>query len=303
MLVTVIVATYNCGHYIEATLDSVFRQTYKEIELIVTDDCSGDDSVALAHRWIEAHKERFVRTAQTQTEKNSGVTANYNAGLREAKGEWIKCLDGDDFLPSDAIETYVEQCSKRPEITVWYAHEQPWYAGIPACDQSLNRSTLPLASARKQMIYLLNHRLLGICTATNFIHRATFVAQGGFDSRYPMYQDGSPFLQALAEGKSIGIIDRVLLLKRENPDSLMHTANPTMVENIRDCHFHYCRYYLKYGMPLHYYNAFVTHWLATHDVKWYAGAPACGLNRIKLTGYLLRCFDIVNLFRKQCSSR
>ena len=101
----------------------------------------------------------------------------------------------------------------------------------------MNRTVLPDATARKQMIYLLNHRLLGICTATNFIHRDTFVAQGGSDSRFPMYQDGSPFLQALANGNRIGVINETLLYKRTNPDSLMHTANPTMVENIRDCHF------------------------------------------------------------------
>lgn len=287
MLITVIVATYNCAQYIEATLDSVYRQTYRDIELIYTDDRSKDDSVAIANKWIEAHKERFVRVAQTKTEKNSGVTANYNAGLKEAQGEWIKCLDGDDILPDDAIETYVAHCSANPNHTVWYANEQPF--DDKGNNGVVNKTILPKVSARKQMIYLLNHRLLGICTATNFIHRETFVAQGGFDSRFPMYQDGSPFLQALAEGKSVGIIDKVTLLKRENPDSLMHTANPVMVSNIRDCHYYYCRFYLRYFMPLHYYNAWLIHWLGTHDTsKWY----------VKLTGYLLRCFDIVNIKKR-----
>ena len=284
MIVSIIVATYNCAHYIEATLDSVYRQTYKDIELIVTDDCSKDDSVDIAARWLEAHKERFVRVAQTRTAHNSGVTANYNAGLSEAQGEWIKCLDGDDILPENAIEVYVAHCSSDCTHPVWYANEQPFddngNKGI------VNKTVLPQASARKQMIYLLNHRLLGICTATNFIQRETFIAQGGFDSRFPMYQDGSPFLQALAEGKSVGVIDEVTLLKRENPDSLMHTANPVMVSNIRDCHYHYCRFYLRYFMPLHYYNAWLTHWLSTHDTtRWH----------IKTLGFLLRCFDIVNI--------
>lgn len=288
MLVSVIVATYNCAHYVEETLDSVFRQTYRDIELIVTDDCSKDDSVSVASRWIETHKNRFVRTIQTHTLRNSGVTANYNAGLKEAKGEWVKCLDGDDMLPDEAIEVYVKHCLEQPNHPVWYAHEQTFSDN--GVFGSVNKTTLPRVSARKQMIYLLNNRLLGICTATNFIHRETFLSQGGFDTRYPMYQDGSPFLQALAERKTVGVIDKVTLMKRENPDSLMHTANPVMVQNIRDCHYYYCRYYLNHLMPLHYYNAFVTHWLSTHDTsRWY----------FKFTGYLLRCFDIVNLFKKQ----
>ncbi|MCR4828065.1 MAG: glycosyltransferase [Bacteroidales bacterium] len=290
MLVTIIVATYNCAHYVEATLDSVFRQTYQDIELVVTDDCSSDDSVKVASRWIENHKERFVRVAQTHTEKNSGVTANYNAGLREAQGEWVKCLDGDDMLPDDAIDIYLKHCNTKATIPVWYAHEQPFDDN--GNQGTVNRTVLPQGSARKQMIYLLNNRLLGICTATNFIHRETFIRQGGFDKRYPMYQDGSPFLQALSEGKSVGVIDEVTLLKRTNPDSLMHTANPMMVHNIRDCHYHYCHYYLRYLMPLHYYNAFVTHFLATHDTsRW----------QVKTMGYLFRCLDLVNIQRRLSS--
>ena len=70
MVISVIVATYNCAQYIEDTLNSVYRQTYRDIELIYTDDRSKDDSVAIANKWIEAHKERFVRVAQTKTEKN-----------------------------------------------------------------------------------------------------------------------------------------------------------------------------------------------------------------------------------------
>lgn len=290
MLVSIIVATYNCEAYISEALNSVFKQTYKELELIVTDDCSKDHSVDIAKRWIETHKGRFVRIAQTQTTHNSGVTANYNAGLSEAQGIWIKCLDGDDILPDDAIETYVKYCTSKPTFSVWYANEQPF--NDKGAKGIVNKTIIPQVSAQKQMIYLLNHRLLGICTATNFIHRETFVTQGGFNSRYPMYQDGSPFLQTLAEGKSIGVIDEVTLFKRENPDSLMHTANPVMTQNIRDCHYYYCRFYLQYLMPLHYYNAWLTHWLSTHDTSKY---------QVMIVGYILRCFDFVNIFRKLCS--
>ena len=292
MLVSIIVATYNCAEYIEDALNSVYRQTYKDLELVVTDDCSTDNSIDVAQKWINEHKERFVRTVQTKTTHNSGVTANYNSGLSEARGEWVKCLDGDDMLPDDAIETYVKHVKSNDSHTVWYAYEQAFDNNYH--QGSINKSILPRASSRKQMIYLLNHRLLGICTATNFINRTAFSSQGGFDSRFPMYQDGSPFLKSLAEGTPVGIIEKALLLKRENPDSLMHTANPVMVENIRDCHYLYCRCYLRYLMPMHYYNAFVNHWLSTH----YTTLPYN-----KAIGYLLRVFDIINLYRKLCSSQ
>ena len=291
MLVSVIVATYNCEAYITETLNSVYRQTYNNIELIVTDDCSKDNSVLVVKNWLENHKDRFVRTIQTQTTKNSGVTANYNNGFKNATGEWVKCLDGDDILPEDAIEYYVKCCQDEPQYKLWYSSEQSFN------NQELgnvNHSTLPVSSARRQMIYLLNNRLLGICTATNLIHRKTFVSQGMFNERYPMYQDGSPFLQTLARRHPVGIIDTITLLKRENPKSLMHTANPVMVQNIRDCHFYYARYYLRYGMPLHFYNAWVTYFLSTHDTNRFG---------VKVFGYFLRCFDFINIYKKICSSR
>lgn len=291
MLVSVIVATYNCEAYLIETLNSVYRQTYKDIELIVTDDCSKDNSVLVVKNWLENHKDRFVHTIQTQTAKNSGVTANYNNGFKNATGEWVKCLDGDDLLPENAIECYVKCCQDKPQYKLWYSSEQSFN------NQELgtvNHSTLPVSSARRQMIYLLNNRLLGICTATNFIHRKTFVSQGMFNERYPMYQDGSPFLQALARRQPVGIFDKITLLKRDNPKSLMHTANPIMVQNIRDCHFYYARYYLRYGMPLHFYNAWVTFFLSTHDTNRFG---------VKVFGYFLRCFDFINIYKKICSSR
>lgn len=287
MLVSIIIATYNCSLYIEDALNSVFNQTYKNVELIVTDDCSTDDSVKVATNWIESHRGRFQRVIQTQTKVNSGVTANYNAGLREAKGEWVKCLDGDDILPNNAIDIYVQRAKSSPDINLWYANEQLFKLKTKL--NHINYTTLPNSSAKKQMIYLLNRRLLGICTATNFIHKDTFLHQGGFDSRFPMYQDGSPFLQSLANGNRIGVINETLLYKRLNPDSLMHTANPIMVENIRECHFYYSRYYIKYCMPLHYYNSWLTHYLSTHNNS---------SKSQKCFGYFLRCFDLINLLRK-----
>lgn len=291
MLVSVIVATYNCEAFIIETLNSVYNQTYKDIELIITDDCSKDDTVLLAKQWIDCHNNRFVRAIQTKTTKNSGVSANYNNGFKHTSGEWVKCLDGDDLLPEDAIENYVNCCMADPKYCVWYSNEQSYNnQGLG----DVNKSTLPNDSVRKQMIYLLNHRLLGICTATNFIHRNSFISQGLFNEKYPMYQDGSPFLQSLAKGYPIGIYDKVTLFKRENPDSLMHTANPVMVQNIRDCHFEYTRYYLRYGMPLHYYNAWVTYYLSSHDSSKWA---------TKVIGYFLRCIDLINIYKKICSFR
>ena len=69
-LVSVTVITYNSSKTVLETLDSIKAQTYQNLELIVSDDCSTDDTVELCRNWIEQNKERFVRTELLTVEKN-----------------------------------------------------------------------------------------------------------------------------------------------------------------------------------------------------------------------------------------
>ena len=72
-LVSVPVITYNSSKTVLETLDSIYNQTYQNLELIVSDDCSTDNTVGICREWIEAHKKRFVRTELLTVEKNTGV--------------------------------------------------------------------------------------------------------------------------------------------------------------------------------------------------------------------------------------
>ena len=61
MLVTVVVVTYNSSKYVLETLDSIFEQTYKNIELIITDDGSSDNTVELCREWLTHYGDRFTQ--------------------------------------------------------------------------------------------------------------------------------------------------------------------------------------------------------------------------------------------------
>ena len=102
-LVSIIVITYNSESYVIETLDSVKNQTYKNIEIIITDDCSKDNTVKICQEWIENNKAHFVNHNLILTEKNSGVAANCNRGLKASTGAWIKIIAGDDLLMTDCI--------------------------------------------------------------------------------------------------------------------------------------------------------------------------------------------------------
>lgn len=68
-LVSVAVVTYNSSKTVLETLDSIYNQTYPNLELIVSDDCSPDNTVEICREWIAGHSRRFIRTELLTVEK------------------------------------------------------------------------------------------------------------------------------------------------------------------------------------------------------------------------------------------
>lgn len=95
-LVTIITLIYNTGSYVVQTLESVRNQGYPNIQHIVIDDCSEDNSVGMVLNWLEAndYAVEFVRH-----ERNLGVTKSLNDGLRRTKGKYLSIVCDDLFLP------------------------------------------------------------------------------------------------------------------------------------------------------------------------------------------------------------
>jgi glycosyltransferase involved in cell wall biosynthesis len=102
-LVSIIVITYNSSRFVLETLESAKNQTYQNIELIVTDDNSSDDTVYVCRKWIDENKTRFVRAELITAISNTGIPANINRGLKRVNGTWIKCIAGDDLLAKDCL--------------------------------------------------------------------------------------------------------------------------------------------------------------------------------------------------------
>lgn len=107
-LVSIIVPVYNLEKYIEKTLESLQKQTYKNIEIIIINDGSKDRSLEVINRFFEGKDIRH----NIVTIDNSGVSKARNIGLNIANGEYVILLDGDDRLRADAVELLVEQAEK-----------------------------------------------------------------------------------------------------------------------------------------------------------------------------------------------
>lgn len=102
-LVSVIIPAYNIASYLPACLDSLLRQTYKELEIIVMDDGSRDATGEVAERY--AALDARIRAAH---QPNNGVMMARKHAMELATGDYLCFVDGDDYLPDDAIQTLYE---------------------------------------------------------------------------------------------------------------------------------------------------------------------------------------------------
>lgn len=133
-LISIVIATYNVGILLENTLISVFNQTYKNIEILVIDGGSEDQTVT----YIEKHRSQITYYI---SEVDDGIYDAWNKGLKQAKGEWIAFLGaGDEYLP-EALQMYVDLIANLPysvefvssrvaivdgEGKCFYIHGKPW---------------------------------------------------------------------------------------------------------------------------------------------------------------------------------
>ena len=107
--VSVIVPVYNIEQYIGKCLDSIIGQTLKEIEIIVVDDGSTDDSSRIIDRYARTDS-RIVAIHKT----NGGVVSARNCGIAQATGLYILFVDGDDHLAPDACERLLRKAQATP---------------------------------------------------------------------------------------------------------------------------------------------------------------------------------------------
>lgn len=99
-LVSIITPTWNCAQFISETIRSVQAQTYPNWEMIISDDCSTDNTKEVIAPYLEADS----RIKYICNNKNSGAAITRNNALKVAKGKWIAFLDSDDLWKPDKLE-------------------------------------------------------------------------------------------------------------------------------------------------------------------------------------------------------
>lgn len=111
-LVSVAMATYNGEKYIAEQLESIINQTYKNIEIIITDDASSDNTIAIIKRFQQQHD--FIKLFLNAV--NSGVTNTFQYSFSNCTGDFIAIADQDDIWALDKIETLVNAIDKEDAV-------------------------------------------------------------------------------------------------------------------------------------------------------------------------------------------
>lgn len=113
MKVSVIVPVFNTSKYLARCLDSILSQTQKDFELIAINDGSSDNSAEILSQYASRDSRIII-----VTQRNKGLSAARNSGLKIARGEWIMFVDSDDFIPCDAIEKFLLAADESKESVV-----------------------------------------------------------------------------------------------------------------------------------------------------------------------------------------
>ena len=232
---SIILPMYNVERYIKICLDSILNQTFKDFEIIIVDDCSTDNSYKICQELYGNNKKvRLFRQ-----DKNSGPGAARNTALKNAQGEYIMFVDGDDAIFSDALEKLKKATEIQDNIDA--IHLKGWYETTQNDDKPLDMKKLKLYWEDNPNVGFLTENIPRRLTenwATNkigsfgwmCIYRRKFLVehQIEFPTDYMYSSDHHVIVAALCFAKKYLMVHGVATVYRVRPESIMHNTKITL---------------------------------------------------------------------------
>lgn len=224
-LVTVSIITYNSAETVIETLDSIYAQTYPNIELIISDDCSQDNTLDVCRAWLNTHKPRFENCRLLESDNNTGITANCNRAIADAKGIFLKLLAGDDLLEPSALSEYVLYLLNNPQAVYVFSKVTVFGNNPDAIslftDTIFDYSFFHLTK-KEQYDWLIGHWFQPIPAASAFVNIENAKNAGVyyFDERIPMLEDWPKWILLSQKGIDFCFIDKLLVRYRVTENSV-----------------------------------------------------------------------------------
>ena len=225
-LVSIVVISYNSTKYIVELLDSVNCQSYKNIELIISDDASKDDTLEKVNLWVDLNKKRFQRVSILESKKNLGICKNINRGVKAASGDWIKPIAGDDVLLNDciaanlayALDNSLEILFSKPDLI--YENDIPDFY-IKQLNRRYQESvSIFLLPAKKQFLHLLH--TVFVCPPTLFISRMLLERMNYFNEDIKFSEDLPFYLKITHNNIKLNLFNQETVKYRLHSKSAGH---------------------------------------------------------------------------------
>lgn len=262
-LVSILVITYNSAAYVLETLESAKRQTYSNIELIISDDSSTDATIDLISKWLKNNYHAFKRTELVTTKINTGISANCNRGVKACNGDWIKLVAGDDILTNNCIEKNIQFAlglSSEAGIILSklvYFNDSSnidWNNTFPGEIDAKHPFYKDNINSAQQFYWLMRGKFLP--GSAVFYHHETLKKFGAFDEKYPMIEDYPAFVKYTDAGKKIHFLHDVTVLYRKHAASISSNLTTKVIPPyFKDVVLVMLRYSLKNKKPLLILNA------------------------------------------------
>lgn len=204
-LISIITPTYNCGKFIEGTILSVIKQTYKNWEMIIVDDCSSDNTKSIVEHFAASDP----RIKYVCLEKNSGAAVARTYAMELANGAYMAFLDSDDLWKPDKLEKQLNFMKKNNINFSCTAYEQ------------IDEHDRPLGKVIKTVKKTDYNRLLLDCPVGNSTVMYNVMAMGKFKvPNIRKRNDDALWLQMLKKERYIYGLDDILMEYRVRENSI-----------------------------------------------------------------------------------
>ncbi|MDO7171368.1 glycosyltransferase family 2 protein [Mariniflexile sp. AS56] len=242
-LVSIIIVTYNSGKFILETLESAKTQSYKNVELIISDDCSSDNTIKICEEWIKANRAYFINCIIVTTPVNTGIPANCNRGLNAAQGVWIKILAGDDMFYQDCIQSNIDYTSQNNNIKFLFS-KVDFLINEPAIKYGQDIPLIDLEFYNATPKY--QHELLVegskkayVPAATGFLNKQTLIDLSGFDEEIQLCEDYPMWMKATKNNIKLYFMDKKTVWYRVHEESIMGSRSLRYEQSMKKVFFKY----------------------------------------------------------------
>ena len=206
--VTVLMAAFNAARFLRESVESILAQTFRDFELVIVDDGSTDDTAEIVRSF---HDERIVLL---RNERNLGLTASLNRGLRASRGEWIARQDADDISDPVRLAREADFFSNHPDTVLVGTHARL----IDTEGRTLGGLRVPVDPLGIRWAQMFDNGF--IHSAVMFSRAVALDGFGGYDESFRISQDYALWSRMMRR-HPVANLDETLLSLRVHPSSLM----------------------------------------------------------------------------------